>query len=78
MASARKAVKAAKPAKSKGKPEPKTNGKSAGKTARKRGAADVVHSDPTLFDPLTPGEVADALRTLTEDRRLSTMAKVKR
>ena len=78
MASARKAVKAAKPAKSKGKPDSKTNGKSAGKTARKRGAADVVHSDPTLFDPLTPGEVADALRTLTEDRRLSTMAKVGR
>ena len=57
---------------------PKTNGKSAGKTARKRGAADVVQADPTLFDPLTPGEVADALRTLTEDRRLSTMAKVGR
>jgi Cu2+-containing amine oxidase len=31
-----------------------------------------------LFDPLTPGEVADALRTLTEDRRLGSMAKVGR
>jgi hypothetical protein len=47
------------------------------KTAR-RGPADVVKSDPALFDPLTPGEVADALRTLTEDRRLASMAKVGR
>jgi Cu2+-containing amine oxidase len=38
----------------------------------------VANADPSLFDPLTPGEVADALRTLTEDRRLSTMAKVGR
>jgi hypothetical protein len=41
-------------------------------------AADVTKADATLFDPLTPGEVADALRTLTEDRRLSSMAKVGR
>ena len=40
--------------------------------------ADGEAADPTLFDPLTPGEVADALRTLTEDRRLSSMAKVGR
>ena len=40
--------------------------------------ADVAHADPTLFSPLTPGEVADALRTLTEDRRLGNMAKVGR
>ena len=40
--------------------------------------ADVAKADPSLFDPLTPGEVADALRTLTEDRRLSSMAKVGR
>jgi len=40
--------------------------------------ADLVHADPSLFDPLTPGEVADALRTLTEDRRLNAMAKVGR
>lgn len=39
---------------------------------------DIAASDPSLFDPLTPGEVADALRTLTEDRRLSSMAKVGR
>jgi hypothetical protein len=39
---------------------------------------DVVKADPSLFDPLTPGEIADALRTLTEDRRLASMAKVGR
>jgi hypothetical protein len=39
---------------------------------------DLAKSDPSLFDPLTPGEIADALRTLTEDRRLGTMAKVGR
>jgi Cu2+-containing amine oxidase len=37
-----------------------------------------VKADPALFDPLTPGEVADALRTLTEDRRVAPMAKVGR
>ena len=42
------------------------------------GKADVTRADATLFDPLTPGEIADALRTLTEDRRLSSMAKVGR
>jgi hypothetical protein len=41
-------------------------------------AADVVKADPSLFAPLTPGEIADALRTLTEDRRVSGMAKVGR
>lgn len=39
---------------------------------------DVAYAHPALFDPLTPGEIADALRTLTEDRRLSSMAKVGR
>jgi hypothetical protein len=59
------------------KPKAKTNGKTNGKSAsRKR--ADVAQADPTLFDPLTPGEIADALRTLTEDRRLGSMAKVGR
>src|SRR5262249_35897661 len=48
------------------------------KPARAAPAPDVVHADPALFDPLTPGEIADALRTLTEDRRLSSMAKVGR
>ena len=41
-------------------------------------APDVAVADPALFDPLTQGEIADALRTLTEDRRLSSMAKVGR
>jgi len=62
--------KAPKSAKSKAKPTP-TNGKA-------RAPADVVQADPALFDPLTPGEIADALRTLTEDRRLASMAKVGR
>jgi Cu2+-containing amine oxidase len=65
--------KAPKPAKSKAKPP--ANGKSNGKA---RTPADVAKADPSLFDPLTPGEVADALRTLTEDRRLASMAKVGR
>ncbi|MGE0546653.1 MAG: hypothetical protein AB7O24_16515 [Kofleriaceae bacterium] len=84
MASAKKLVKPANQAKTKPKLPPrraaKTTGK-AGAKAAKSGAgrsADVVKADPALFDPLTPGEVADALRTLTEDRRLSSMAKVGR
>ena len=73
MASAKKVVKAAKSPKTQaksaaGKVQPKKPGPPA--KAAKRGA-DVVKADPTLFDPLTPGEVADALRTLTEDRRVS-------
>ncbi len=41
-------------------------------------AIDVVASDAGLFAPLTPGEIADAVRTLTEDRRVTGMAKVGR
>jgi hypothetical protein len=41
-------------------------------------AADVVAADTGLFAPLTPGEIPDALRTLTEDRRVANMAKVGR
>jgi Cu2+-containing amine oxidase len=85
MSPAKKVVKAAKQAKTKpklpAKKVPATNGRAAGKANGKvvRGAApDVVKADPSLFDPLTPGEVADALRTLTEDRRLGSMAKVGR
>ena len=44
----------------------------------KPASPDVTASDPSLFDPLTPGETADALRTLTEDKRLSSMVKVGR
>lgn len=80
-------MKTAKPAKSKQKPAAKATGAKAaarptakpnGKGRAARGAADVAAADPKLFDPLTPGEIADALRTLTEDRRLATMAKVGR
>lgn len=60
-------AKAPKSAKSKAKP----NGKA-------KAPVDVVKADPALFDPLTAGEIADALRTLTEDRRLASMAKVGR
>ncbi len=79
MAASKTAVKAkqtkgkAKPAKAPIKASKVTNGK-----AKKKAAADVTEADPTLFDPLTAGETADALRTLIEDRRLSSMAKVGR
>jgi Cu2+-containing amine oxidase len=63
-------------AKTKAKPAAKAP-KSAKKPAARR-ERDVAQADPALFDPLTPGEVADALRTLTEDRRLTAMAKVGR
>jgi hypothetical protein len=66
----------AKPAKST-KPT-KANGKATNGKAAKRASADVKKADPALFDPLTPGETADALRTLIEDKRLSSMAKVGR
>lgn len=52
--------------------------KAAPKTTTGAALPDVANADPSLFDPLTPGETADALRTLTEDRRLSSMAKVGR
>jgi len=74
MASPKKVVKAAKPLKSK----PKTAAKQSKKPTSVRPQPDVVFADPTLFDPLTPGEIADALRTLTEDKRLGSMAKVGR
>jgi Cu2+-containing amine oxidase len=50
----------------------------AAKPARPARTADVARADPALFDPLTPGETADALRTLIEDRRVTSMAKVGR
>lgn len=78
MASSKKAVKAAKSAKSKPKPAAERAVDRVDRPARKKPAPDIAHADPTLFDPLTPGEIADALRTLTEDRRLSSMAKVGR
>lgn len=78
MPAKRVAKPARKPAPPKGKStNGKRDGKSAAKPAKSRGA-DVSAADPSLFAPLTPGEIADALRTLTEDRRLAAMAKVGR
>jgi Cu2+-containing amine oxidase len=65
----------------KAKPKPKAKARPAPKATKKPPAkrdADVKAADPALFDPLTPGEVADALRTLAEDKRLTAMAKVGR
>ncbi len=68
---------AAKPAKS-AKPVAKPAAPAAKKKLAAAVAIDIVASDPGLFAPLTPGEVADAVRTLTEDRRVTGMAKVGR
>jgi hypothetical protein len=46
--------------------------------ARAARRAAVLAADPALFEPLTEGERADALRVMTEDRRLASMAKVAR
>ncbi|MEZ4362086.1 MAG: hypothetical protein R3B48_18000 [Kofleriaceae bacterium] len=72
--SSSKAAKAAKPAKvAKAAKAPATLASSA-----KAGAVRPAASDPSLFAPLTAGEIADALRTLSEDRRLAAMYKVGR
>jgi Cu2+-containing amine oxidase len=81
MASSKKPVKTAKPAKS--KPKSRVPARAPAPRARPSDTpadtpADVAAADAALFDPLTQGETADALRTLTEDRRLSSMAKVGR
>jgi Cu2+-containing amine oxidase len=77
---------AARPSKSaatkKNRPQPAPR-KTAARTpaAPVRGKVRARHTasvDPALFDPLTEGERADALRVLTEDRRVATMAKVAR
>lgn len=52
--------------------------KASKKSAKPSPPPDVVASDPSLFAPLTPGESADAVRTLMEDRRITGMAKVGR
>jgi hypothetical protein len=70
MAPPKKAVKAAK--------HPKSKGKKPAKARPRTPAPDVAQAEPALFDPLTPGEAADALRTMAEDRRLTGMAKVGR
>jgi len=74
---AKPALKSEKPAKPQAKGQ-RTTKPTNGHSARRGAGADVVAADPTLFAPLTPGEAADALRTLTEDRRLGNMAKVGR
>ena len=84
MAASKTAAKA-KPSKGKPKAPPakRPGGNGAGakkpaKATKAAQAADVALAEPVLFDPLTAGEVADSLRTLIEDRRLSSMAKVGR
>jgi hypothetical protein len=78
------AKKVAKVTKSSSKPAKTADGKGRNGKSRtstgsgRRRDADVVAADPVLFAPLTPGEIADALRTLTEDRRVASMAKVGR
>jgi hypothetical protein len=80
MAASKSVAKGAK-GKAKAKPpvkaaKPSGNGKAP--VAKGKKAADIEFADPALFDPLTPGETADALRTLIEDRRVASMAKVGR
>src|SRR5688572_27108855 len=77
MAASKTTVKA-KQTKGKPKPAPKRANGNGKAQPKKRTRSDVDLADPALFDPLTPGETADALRTLIEDRRLSSMAKVGR
>ena len=69
---------AVKKTKAKAKPKAKPVAKQAAKKPAAKREKDVARTDPALFDPLTPGEVADALRTLTEDKRVVSMAKVGR
>ena len=80
---ATKATGAASKKPAKAAPKKAASAKAAPAKASKKSAApppppDVVASDPTLFAPLTPGESADAVRTLMEDRRITGMAKVGR
>ena len=62
---------AAKTSKSRSAKKPARRVKGGGKKTARRG-------DPLLFAPLSEGERADALRILTEDRRLAQMAAVGR
>ncbi len=89
MASPRKAEKSAKASKAKAKPASAKAGtgskkptsapaKPPAKASKRQTPPDIANADPALFDPLTPGEAADALRTLTEDKRVASMAKVGR
>lgn len=70
--------------KAKSAPEKKNRPKAApARSASRRAPAKVrpnptLAVDPSLFDALSEGERADALRILTEDRRVANMAKVAR
>jgi len=68
---------ASKPAASKPKPPARAAGARASAARAARRTA-VLAVDPALFEPLSEGERADALRIMTEDRRLASMAKVSR
>jgi hypothetical protein len=78
MAASKSVVKAKPKASMKSKAKVKAAPKPSGKNGKAKKTVDVEYADPALFDPLTPGETADALRTLIEDKRVSSMAKVGR
>lgn len=82
MAASKSSLKASKQTSKQPKPAPKAKAKANGHgkapARARKGQPDIANADPVLFDPLTAGEVADALRTMTEDRRLAAMAKVGR
>ena len=69
---------AAAPARSKAARAPAPARSKAARAPARRAARAPASVNPGLFEPLTEGERADALRILTEDRRLATMAKVAR
>jgi hypothetical protein len=53
-------------------------GRAAPPRGKQPGATRLREVDPSLFEAMSEGERADALRILTEDRRLASMAKVAR
>ena len=73
-------AKAAKKAAKIAKKAPAKTAKKAAKVAKKLATRKTkkLSSEPELFAPLTEGERAEALRTLLEDTRLASMAKVGR
>ncbi|HUS63750.1 MAG TPA: hypothetical protein VMZ28_04365, partial [Kofleriaceae bacterium] len=82
MPARKKAIKA-KSAPGKKNPPKAVPARAASRPAARRGGAAVrphpaLSVDPSLFEALSEGERADALRILTEDRRLASMAKVSR
>jgi hypothetical protein len=57
---------------------PRAAGRVKSSAARDARRAALLAADPALFEPLCEGERADALRVMTEDRRLASMAKIAR